>query len=434
MNRKTKYSIFLMVLFIFTVFAGCDDQSNNEQDDTANIIMNQKQQAILTFYFPYYQNTGEKPDAKQVLSEIEKQTEGILNIKLNFNWVHVTKYADAIREKLASGDSIDALFCGTPDPSLLNFVEMARNGELADLTDVFPKMAPDLYQKYSSDDLECASVDGKLVAVPSLYPLANGVYAIVREDLMKKYNVPEIKSYEDYDLYLKTIKENEKNIIPGKITDTTFDLFSRSNDYASFTDFFVYKWDGPTMKIIPWEQTSGFRKAVDLLMRWNKNEYLDSLKQNQGDMWTVTSKLLTTNKISSVIFSGEYRTGETIDTIVYNLNRSLNQNDVDGEIKAYRLYPEYKAQRLNPMGDGLINGSIALCAKSKNVERILMFLDWIQRSQSNYDLLMYGLNGKHYNLNGEQIYYPEGMTIDKNPYLGWSGRSAFKNISYDRFY
>ena len=100
---------------------------------------------------------------------------------------------------------------------------------------------------------------------------------------------------------------------------------------------------------------------------------------------------------------------------------------------ACRMYPDLVAQRLNPLGNVLTTGSLALSANSEDIERTLMFLDWLQSSQDNYDLFMYGIEGKHYQLNGDQLVFPEGITIDRNAWLGWDGRQAFKNLAYERF-
>lgn len=75
--------------------------------------------------------------------------------------------------------------------------------------------------------------------------------------------------------------------------------------------------------------------------------------------------------------------------------------------------------------------SIALNSNSENIERTLMFLNWVQSSQENYDLLIYGILGKHYLLKDGLIFMPEGMEEDKNPYYGWFSL-PFRNANLDR--
>jgi putative aldouronate transport system substrate-binding protein len=245
---------------------------------------------------------------------------------------------------------------------------------------------------------------------------------------------PAIKTWADYEQYLATIKKNETGIIPGKIADSTVALFARASGYAIFDKEhgLVYGWDDAAMRIMPWEQTAEFRTVAQYLTAWAKNGYLELAGPSAGDIWSASDRIIN-NKISSFLFAGEYRIGETIGIVTYSLNQYMQSRHDASEIAAYRLYPDIQAQRLNPLGNGLTTGALALSAKTKDVQRVLMFLDWLQSSQKNYDLFMYGIEGKHYQLNGEQLGFPQGTTIDRNAYLGWDGRQAFKNLAFERF-
>ncbi len=316
----------------------------------------------------------------------------------------------------------------------MDFTILARDGLLADLSDALPAYAPGLVAQYDQNDLNCALVDDRLYAIPSLFPMADNIYAIVRQDFMDSYGIPAIKTFADYGQYLAMIKENEPDTIPGRIADSSVALFARASGYAIFDKdhFLVYGWDDGTMQIIPWEQTAEFRVVADYLTNWARDGYLELAAKGAGDIWNAGDRIIN-GQISSFLFAGEYRIGETISLVEYTLNNFFTSNNIPGEISSYRLYPDLAAQRLNPVGNGLTTGSLALSAKSENTERTLMFLDWLQSSQEHYDLFMYGIEGKHYQLSGDQLVFPEGITIDRNAWLGWDGRQAFKNLAYERF-
>ncbi|MDW7655922.1 MAG: DUF3502 domain-containing protein [Bacillota bacterium] len=389
--------------------------------------------ATLTFYFPNLTG-GEKPDTRLVLSELESMAADRLNIQLDFKWLPPNIYAQTIQARLSSGEELDAFFCGLPGQGLLDFTVLARDGLLADLSDALPAYAPGLVAQYDQNDLNCALVDDRLFAIPSLFPMADNIYAIVRQDFMDSYGIPAIKTFADYEQYLAMIKENEPDAIPGRIADSSVALFARASGYAIFDKdhFLVYGWDDGTMQIIPWEQTTEFRVVVDYLTDLARNGYLELAAKGAGDIWNAGDMIIN-GQISSFLFAGEYRIGETISLVEYTLNNFFTSNNIPAEIAAYRLYPDLAAQRLNPVGNGLTTGSLALSAKSENIERTLMFLDWLQSSQEYYDLFMYGIEGKHYQLSGDQLVFPEGITIDRNDWLGWDGRQAFKNLAYERF-
>jgi putative aldouronate transport system substrate-binding protein len=389
--------------------------------------------ATLTFYFPKL-TSGEKTDTRLVLSELESKTADRLNIQLEFKWLPPNIYAQTIQARLSSGEELDAFYCGLPGQGLLDYTDLARDGLLADLSDALPAYAPGLVAQYDQNDLNCALVEDRLYAIPALFPMADNIYAIVRQDFMDSYGLPAIKTFADYDQYLAMIKENEPDTIPGRIADSTVALFARSSGYAIFDKdhFLVYGWDDKTMQIIPWEQTAEFRIVAGFLTDWARKGYLELAAKGAGDIWNAGDMIIN-GQISSFLFAGEYRIGETISLVEYTLNNFFISNNIPREIAAYRLYPDLVAQRLNPLGNGLTTGSLALSAKSEDIERTLMFLDWLQSSQENYDLIMYGIEGKHYQLNGDQLDFPEGITIDRNDWLGWDGRQAFKNLAYERF-
>ena len=71
-----------------------------------------------------------------------------------------------------------------------------------------------------------------------------------------------------------------------------------------------------------------------------------------------------------------------------------------------------------------------ISSSSADPARAMMFLNWLQAKQENYDLYMYGIEGKHYTLDGETIKLPDGIDASNNPYAPtpW----YFKNTKYDR--
>ena len=108
----------------------------------------------------------------------------------------------------------------------------AESGKIKDISKLLPKYAPKMYNSYSKEEIEGSKIDGKLFAVPRLNQQLQLEYAVVRDDPMKKYNLPEIKTLDDYSKYLETIKNNEKGMAPVYPFSIGLDFFYRANDYA----------------------------------------------------------------------------------------------------------------------------------------------------------------------------------------------------------
>jgi len=425
--------LVLVLLLTAGITASCGsvDYTKNELQTLENHSNKELKPVTLTFYFKGI----EKAYAKDVLKELAERAHDELNVELNFQWMPENYinvrgfYENNMVKKLTSKDSLDGvyLFKHQYNPNF-DFVTFARAGNLKDLSGMLQKYAPILYKRCTKEQLAAATVDGKLMAIPDIFPRVNALYAIVREDLVKKYKIPEIRTYDDYERYLKVIKEKELNIIaPGmvRLRENSLTLFAYISNYFVFDvgQQLVYKQNDPEMKMMAWEQTPEFSKAADYLTRWEKNGYLVWCTANESN------PLRAAKQISDNMLSGKVFSTLAYENIADDLNADLSvSNDNNWEFKAYQLYPDAKTERLSP-----VEGCLAFKADSPNVERALMFLNWIQSSQNNYDLLMYGREGTDYTLEGEKYKLPEGIKNElESPYIGWGGREVFMNSDYNR--
>ena len=429
-NFLTKV-IFVVVFSLF--FTGCSRQADQIAESDSIPESKIQNNVTITFFLPTLFNVGEKPDTRLVLDEIEKK----INMKLDFQWHKGDNYLLKAREKIASGEKIDVFLSGEPQSYTFGFTDMFRAGEIKDITQLLPQYAPDLYKNYDADTLRSIQIDGKIAALPTLNPKSYANYAVVREDLMQKYNIPVIETYEDYEVYLKSIKDNEKGIVPGKIFTGPLELFAKAYDYAILDPhlYFVYKWNDPNMKVMAFEQTPEFKNTLSYLTRWNKSGYLfPGGSAGYQSEWEEAKKMIIEKRLSSFITIAERDAGESIETLIFRLNSMASMGpNPDVRMTAYRLYPKKKDQRLASAGNSWSTFSIAFSAKSNNTENALRFFNWIYEKQNNYDLFMYGIMGKHYELKGEQLKMPEGISYDKHPYIGWFPSDAFKSLYFERY-
>lgn len=428
---RSKSFIIILAVFLSVSFSACS-QSNKKEEVTTGPIINSLKPITINFFFPTLFGVGDKSDTYLVFDEIEKKA----NVKLNIDWYKGNDYLNKVRQLIKSGENIDAFLCCQPQSYTFGFTDLFRAKEIKDITDLLPEYAPNLNKLYVKGQLKSTTVDGKLAALPSLYPKSRANYAIVRNDLLLKYKLPEIKTYDDYEIYLKCIKDNEMNIYPGKIFTGSLDLFAKAYDYAVLDSalYLVYKWDDPDMKIKAFEQTPEFKTSLNYLKRWYDKGYLLSGGTGYQEEWVQAKSMMTENKLASVITMAERDAAETIQELLFELNDTASRG-TNSNIKfyAYLLYPEKKDQLISPAGNGWSTFSIVFNAKSDKTERLFMFLDWLYQDQANFDLFMYGIKGKHYELKGDQIQLPNGTSYANHPYIGWYGSSAFNSLTFERY-
>jgi putative aldouronate transport system substrate-binding protein len=410
-------AMLVTVCLIFTL-AGCGGETDNEEDLFLDGYEppTEMEHTSLKFLFP-----GAEPrNWKKVKAELEERTSGILNASLDFKWIEYAQYLNLAKVLDASNEIYDALIVAKPEPMYPDFTVLAREGRLKDITNIFPESAPLLFSKYTSEELEYARVDGKLYAVPSLYPQARCTYLIVDDALFKKYNLPDITDYDKYELFLKTVKDNEPDLTPGTIANhvSSIQLFARASGYviADEAKRLVYKWDDPEMKLVPWEKTPEFYEVVSRSIDWYKKGYLKYRPDNLKTASFILESMLTppSDEPTTITFT----IGET------------NEIKESNPMRSFHLYPEKQVQRENPMGSFHYNGSFVFPAASENTERVLQFLELVQINRDNHYLLLYGIEDEDYILSNGIPSFPQGMDYFNSSYMYWDGNWAFRNLEY----
>lgn len=414
--------LILAILLVLLLPAGCGGTSSVDEEESflgnSEAPMANSEHKTLSFYFP-----GAQPKSwPEVKAKIEEEISDTINVSLDFKWIEIQSYLQKMNALEATDEQIDAFILGKPDKVFLDFTKLARNGSLKDITQLFNANAPGLKQQYTQEELSYGQVDGKLYALPSLYPHAYATYLMVDEALMKKYNISDITTYEKYEEYLKAVKANEPDLIPGIIANLpdTLELFARGSGYVIVDGLqrLVYKWDDPEMKVLAWENTSEFKEAIYYLADWFKKGYLSS-NQDQS-------------KVTSFIFYGDLNP-PTTETTKLTYNTSATDFKETNPLRMFYLYPDRKVQRDNPMGSFFFNGSFVFPSSSVNTERALQFVNWVQQNRDNYYLMMYGIEGKDYVTDPTYGYpgFPKGMDYNNRTYMYWDGNWAFNNIGYE---
>jgi putative aldouronate transport system substrate-binding protein len=361
----------------------------------------------LTFYF-----MGSEPSGtREYLDGVEKQAKA-LNIKLDFKFIESYNnkaYLEQVKYNINSGLPVDAIYYPTDNTYFLS--SLAKDGIIMDLSEPFKNYAPNYFQQFSKEDLNMVSIKNKIYAIPSKNPQSNLKCAVVNESLMKKYNISNIKSIQDLELFLKKVKENEPSIIPLKMLSTSLDLFGPANGYGIIDSNtgIVYKWDDPNMKVLAWEQTPEFRSSILKIYDWYKQGFLGE--------HPFTSEPINDSDIKS----GRWACFIVSPDAQIAFNNMLDGNS-NIKYKSYVLYPDKFVQRTSPLFSSMV-----VCSSCKHVERLLMFYEWLNSNQENYDSLMYGIEGKNYNLKDGNVI---PINSDKTPYYFW--KNPFVNINFDR--
>lgn len=404
------------LLYVYVIFLFLTACIYNTETDNNSSIENISEKVPVTFYFPGKQ----KKDVDKVLKKAEEKTKEALNIVINFKWIPYNSYEKEIYKLLCSGDGFEVFYYSdafdmTGDPHL-SLRKLLQEGYISDISAILKKYTPGLYKSYKKKELSFSTVEGQLVGLPAKYFVSRRPFVIIREDFEKKYAVKGIYDYSGFQKILSEIKRNHKEIVPLGLYKGTMDLFALRGGYVIFNSRLglVYREDDPNMKLVQWENTPEYKKALSILKNWYEEEYILEKTYEKLEFENIESE-----KYACFIDGFE-------KSLLFN---TVNKSKLMEAFKyeAYALNPEKKAQRSSPMKNSLLFN-----AGSENLEYAMMLVEWIQSEQSNYDLMIYGIEGDHYTFYGNQYRLPSGINYNDHNYMGWNGHKAFLNMDFCR--
>ncbi|WP_018755884.1 extracellular solute-binding protein [Paenibacillus terrigena] len=218
MRRKSKS--LLIVLFVLSMaLTACGgtkeeaqkpaepakEQTQTQETPKENEVIEVSTVAQSDPYLKF--DEGESFDKNAVYDQYEKD----IGVKITNKWVaDVTQFKEKLKMTIASNDIPDLMLV-----EATQLKELAEADMIMDITDVYDKNATDNTKKFLTMDggmqMKTATIDGKLMGIPSSYNPYNFQYLYVRTDWLKKLNLPEPKTMQD----VMTIAEAFKTKDPG---------------------------------------------------------------------------------------------------------------------------------------------------------------------------------------------------------------------------
>lgn len=374
------------------------------------------QPVTLKFYFP----GDKKPATDEVWKAIGDKCKDKLNAKFDINYIGWNDFSTKMTIIAASGDNYDMNF----DANWTGlYPKMINENAYLPLNSLLPKYAPHVYSALkSAGALSAATVGGKIVCIPWIMSQNNiRPFLVWRQDIAQKYGLnygkDSIKTIEDFNKFIYAAKKVlPKDIVPCQIGGATNPFFTlaliRDGLFALEFHDFVIDLNDPTYKIIPVEQTQAYKDSVLMGKQW------------------VDDGIVSKN---SIIYKGDvnadYRDGKVLCNMSDHewANANWGFADTAAKNESSEMYKDKKSTNRSPLAN--VN---ALGRNSSNPERTLMFLDMVQTNRELYDLVMYGIEGKTYVLDGEKAAYPKGMTAQNSNYMEWAGQWAMWSPEFMR--
>jgi putative aldouronate transport system substrate-binding protein len=401
-NLSKKVNLILVLLFLLmVVLTGCvkntaantsstvATESDEKTQGTAEITPYQDEMNKGEVMLKYYLLGDPEPHQKMVWDEINKLMKKDINATIdvqNISWSDwTTKYPLIFN----SGEDFDIIF--TCDWCYYN--DMARSGGFLELTDDMvknycPNTAPLLFGEFS-EPYKLTFINGKSFHLCQCFNNADGLYSgIIRGDLREKYNLPEVKSFDDLVNYIKVVCVKEK--MPFVDANNRW-----IGAWASSKNF---DWSGTLLNGITFDKNKNDGKIFNV---YETPEYLEFAKlcKELQDIGAISKSALA-NKIEA---KDHFKNGTT-PVVIQRLGGALGYYN-----ECMEIHPEFKLEFIDYQGDNKIGrlsatGGYAIHATSKYPERSLMAADLLHSKKEYYTLLEYGIAGVHYEPIGDKMF------------------------------
>jgi putative aldouronate transport system substrate-binding protein len=371
-------------------------------------------------------------DFDAVLNEVYKQTDSTLNIRINYVFTTFDDIGQKVSLRIAAGEQLDGAFVAQwTNPSMM---QMISQGLLTNLDKYFHNDAyPGLKRYFPAEYLEnnkYADVNNEshVYAIPFSNAYGAGQTALYyRKDLANKYGIGEIDTYEKMIRFFEAVKQGEPGMNPftflgsnDLISDTILPLYHSLPKTTGHNDVII---TGSGVSVVVGDDglayaSRHFIPGMDPKFRsMLKGPYKDEdpllrykLTQEWYQKGYYAKDILNERDHEGQFIAGKaasfHRGLDTYPAILARFQSSLP----NAELGVFVISDTVRLQTLKTEGvDFKAWNFLAVPSTSRNVDKVMGFMEWLFADRAHHDLLEYGIEGKHWVAAGSDKYdYPPG--------------------------
>lgn len=318
--------------------------------------------------------------APQNMDEIVDQANEILKEKLNLTIEVVPLAFDGSKYNLllTTGNDVDLIYTA----AWAKFQTNALDGAYLPLKDLIQNEVPRLWDSIPEEDWKKCEINGDIYNIPSTSDDLIEIGFTYREDLRKKYNLPEITDVASIETYFSEIKEKEPTMVPcsdrgGRVNE----MFQLLNGWYAMSNNLAYDLKGD-QGVVVYSKTDSFKQGVETARKWVENGWIDS-------------DIISANVDSG----GQFLSGKYASTISYASGEAFNliyspalTSNPDWEIKMVNFGTMgQRVLKKHPM-----HTAFGLPKASPHPVEALKFMLELRTNKDLYQLLDCGILGEDY--------------------------------------
>ncbi|MFP5108788.1 ABC transporter substrate-binding protein [Neobacillus sp. C211] len=308
-------------------------------------------------------------DTEKVFAEVNKYTKKKINATVKMTQIDWGDWDQKSQVMINSGEPFDIIFTnGT------SYVQNAQKGAFTDIDDMLGKEGKELKETLNPALLEGIKVNGKIYGVPTNKEAARQSVYTFNKRIVDKYHfdLSKVKTLEDLEPMLKTIKENE----PGVTPMATFKAYL-PYDYIFNNEMpFAFAMEGDRDHVINQFESDLTMKTYKTMHQYYKAGFLKEDAATSKDSWPMD------------VENWFVRMGDSQPYADLLWSRSAKYDVVS--------VPAEDPITINDSVSGSIQ---AISATSKNPEKAMEFLTLLNTDPYLRNLVDKGIEGVHYEKN-----------------------------------
>ena len=404
MNKKKFLSMFLTFFVAFSLLAGCSNQEIVEDTKTevetaaqsATDVESQsavEEEDIAEIVMAHFcASSINEQDIQLVEEAINEITEKKIATKVDILIFDVSTYAQQINLMVSAGERLDLLhtfYFG------ITFPGMQSANQLMPLNDLLEEYGQGILEVLKPEYLQTVAFDGQIYGVPLHKDQVSGVHYAMRTDILEELGLLEkaqaISSIEDVEEILEAVKQNT-DLIPlhsGSATGSmhfspVYLMGEFKEDSAGFAkiinDYIGVMYDDPT-KVVNLFETEEFKKSLEIVYEWSQKGYIsqDAIATTDSNKEAVKN---------NIVFSFFYAAEESTKAL----------KDTGYDMTVVTIYN-------HPISTSMVNLiDWVIPVTSKEPEAAMKLLNLMYTDKEIIDLLNFGIEGVHYEVNENGTY------------------------------
>ncbi|WP_053375950.1 ABC transporter substrate-binding protein [Paenibacillus sp. FJAT-27812] len=364
--KTRKMLIFLVLMLVsISILAACSDKKEVEG-----------KLETLTILYP-----GDESDrmTEFLQNEFSEKMAADLGLKVKVIFVPWSQYWEQKDIMLAANEPIDLYWDGLPDLSTI-----VNKKQSMPLDDLIKEYGQDMLKVLPMEQFQGAVIDGKIHGIPSAYAPSSAMYQLVavRQDILEAVGMSEVKTADDLkEFATRAAKKFPEMKGPADIVFKPLTRYFTEEQYnfIAVEDLVVFGED--SKKAYSYYESDAFQKVA----KFNRGMYDAGLYSED-----LTIKY---NERDSRMQTGLYLWVEGSLGKEMEIIDAIKANAPDARVKTYLLADE-KPRYITATGGEVLGVPVT----APNPEGAIKFVNWIYKSKENYQLALYGVEGKDYEI------------------------------------